>query len=209
MIKFTILWASRSSMILRPSGFLTTCVTITWKNTSEGKGWPFVAAFASISASSFLFLSMFWSVKPLNYFSILCTTDRYCMRTGSLAMHSFSICPAIDFESVLCKSLRQGLWVSRVLRWWLHTLLYCLCIYLTRVQSLARRRICIWPRMVTWWLLRCLPPPHGTRSHRSGWSRLLLCWGSWGSKTLSIQLWSRWGPVIWLFFSARRRCCNR
>jgi hypothetical protein len=32
--------------------------------------------------------------------SILLTRDRYFLRVGSLAMHSFSICPAATLESV-------------------------------------------------------------------------------------------------------------
>jgi hypothetical protein len=53
-----------------------------------------------MSASSFLFRSMCCSVNPLNCFSRLRTTDRYCMRTGSLEEHSFSIWPATILESV-------------------------------------------------------------------------------------------------------------
>jgi hypothetical protein len=39
------------------------------KNTSTGRGLLRVAAFASSSASEFLFLSMYSMVKPLNFFS--------------------------------------------------------------------------------------------------------------------------------------------
>jgi hypothetical protein len=54
--------------------------------------WVFVlfslriaAALASISVSSFLFRSMCCKVIPLNCFSRLRTTTRYCMSIGSLA----------------------------------------------------------------------------------------------------------------------------
>jgi hypothetical protein len=91
VIKFTIIWPSRSLVILRPSGFLTTGVPIVWKNTFEGMGSPFVVAFASKLVSSFLLMFMCWSVNPLNYFSRLHMTNKYCMRTSSLAVQSFSI----------------------------------------------------------------------------------------------------------------------
>jgi hypothetical protein len=64
-------------------------------------GSPLAAAFVNMSASSFLLLSICWSVNPLNYFSSLRTADKYCMRTGSLAMQSFLICPATILDSVL------------------------------------------------------------------------------------------------------------
>jgi hypothetical protein len=68
MIKFTIVWPSRSYVIFRPSRFLTTGVPITWKNTYEGKGPHLVAAFANMSVSSFLFLSMCWGCEALKLF---------------------------------------------------------------------------------------------------------------------------------------------
>lgn len=68
MIKFMNLLPLMSFFILRPLGFLTTGVPITWKNTSKSKGSPLVAAFASMLASSFLFLSMYYNVKTLNCF---------------------------------------------------------------------------------------------------------------------------------------------
>jgi hypothetical protein len=54
IIRFTIRLPSRSCVIYRPSGFLTAGVPIMWKNTSDGKGSPFAAALANMSASSFL-----------------------------------------------------------------------------------------------------------------------------------------------------------
>jgi hypothetical protein len=74
---------------------------IVWKNTSYGSGSPFAAAFANMSASSFLFRSMCCNVNPLNYFSMLCMVEKYCMRTGSLVEQSFSIWPATILKSVL------------------------------------------------------------------------------------------------------------
>ena len=59
------------------------------------------AALANVSASSFLLRSTCCSVKPLNCFSRLWTTVRYCMSTGSFAEYSFSIWPATTLESVL------------------------------------------------------------------------------------------------------------
>jgi hypothetical protein len=100
IIRFRILQPSGSCVICRSSGFLTVSVPIVWKNTSDGNGSPFTVAFASMSASSFLFRSMSCSVNPLNCFSRLRTTDRYCMRTGSLEEHSFSIWLATILESV-------------------------------------------------------------------------------------------------------------
>jgi hypothetical protein len=70
------------------------------KNTSAGKGVLRAAAFASSLALVFLFLSMYSTVKPLKKFFILLTRDRYFSRVGSLAIHSFSICPATTLESV-------------------------------------------------------------------------------------------------------------
>jgi hypothetical protein len=59
------------------------------------------AALANVSASSFLLRSTCCSVKPLNCFSRLWMTVRYCMSTGSSAEYSFSIWPATTLESVL------------------------------------------------------------------------------------------------------------
>jgi hypothetical protein len=39
-------------------------------------------------------------VKPLKKFSIVLSKPRYFFRVGSLAMHSFSICPTTTLESV-------------------------------------------------------------------------------------------------------------
>jgi hypothetical protein len=64
-------------------------------------GSPLAGAFSNMSASSFLLLSICWSVNPLNYFSRLRTADKYCMRTGSLVVQSFLICLATILESVL------------------------------------------------------------------------------------------------------------
>jgi hypothetical protein len=101
IIRFTILWPLGSFVICRPSRFLTAGVPIVWKNTTKGMGSPFAAALASMSASSFLFCSICCSVNPLNCFSRLRTTDKYCIRTSSLVEKSFSICPAVILESVL------------------------------------------------------------------------------------------------------------
>jgi hypothetical protein len=76
-------------------------VPIVWKNTSEGMRSPFAGAFASMLACSFLLHSICCSVNPLNCFSRLHTADKYCIRTGSLAEQSFSICPVTILESVL------------------------------------------------------------------------------------------------------------
>jgi hypothetical protein len=100
IIRFTILRPSNSCVIYRPLGFLTAGVPIVCKNTSDSNGSPFADAFASMSASSFLFRSMCCSVNPLNCFYRLHTTDRYCMRTGSLAEQSFSIWPTTILELV-------------------------------------------------------------------------------------------------------------
>jgi hypothetical protein len=70
------------------------------RKTSVGKGVLRAAAFASSSASVFLFLSIYFTVKHLKFFSILPTKARYFLRVGFLAMHSFSICPATTFEPV-------------------------------------------------------------------------------------------------------------
>jgi hypothetical protein len=42
-----------------------------YENTLTGKGLLRAATFVSSSASEFLFLSMHYMVKPLNFFSIL------------------------------------------------------------------------------------------------------------------------------------------
>jgi hypothetical protein len=96
-----ILWPSGPYVICRPSGFLSAGVSIVWKNMSYGIGSPFAASFANMLVSSFLFRYMCYNVNPLNYFSRLRTTDKYCMRTGSLAEQSFSIWPMTILESVL------------------------------------------------------------------------------------------------------------
>jgi hypothetical protein len=70
------------------------------RKTSFGKGVLHAAAFASLSALVFLFLSIYSTVKPLKKFSILLTKARYFLRVGSLVMHSFSIYPATTLESV-------------------------------------------------------------------------------------------------------------
>jgi hypothetical protein len=54
IIKCTILRLLRSCVIYRPSGLRTAGVPIVWKNTSNSSGSPFSAAFANMSASSFL-----------------------------------------------------------------------------------------------------------------------------------------------------------
>jgi hypothetical protein len=71
-----------------------------YKNTSAGREVLQAAAFMSSSALTFLFLSMYSTVKPLKKVSILLTRDRYFSRVGSLAMHSFSICPSSTLEVV-------------------------------------------------------------------------------------------------------------
>jgi hypothetical protein len=71
------------------------------KNTSEGRGLPLAAGFANMSASSFLLISLCWSVNPLNCFSRLHIANKYCTRIGSLAVKYFSICRAMILESVL------------------------------------------------------------------------------------------------------------
>jgi hypothetical protein len=70
------------------------------KKMSAGKGVLRAAAFASSSASAFLFLPIYFTVKPLNFFSILLTKARYFSRVGSLAMCPFSIRPATTLEFV-------------------------------------------------------------------------------------------------------------
>jgi hypothetical protein len=77
------------------------CTNRVKKNTSDGSGSPFAAAFANMLASSFLFRSMCSNVNPLNCFSRLHTIERYCMRTGSLAEQSFLIWSATILESIL------------------------------------------------------------------------------------------------------------
>jgi hypothetical protein len=70
------------------------------ENTSAGKELLQAAAFVSLSASEFLFLSMYCMVKPLKKNFILLTRARYFSRVGSLVIHSFSICSATTLESV-------------------------------------------------------------------------------------------------------------
>jgi hypothetical protein len=70
------------------------------KKTSTGKGVLRATAFANSLALAFLFLSIYSTLKPLKKFSILLTKARYFSRVGSLAMHSFSICPATTLESM-------------------------------------------------------------------------------------------------------------
>jgi hypothetical protein len=79
--------------------FIDASDMIYW-NTSAGRGVLRATAFASSSASVFLFLSMYSIVKPLKKLSILLTRDRYFSRVDSLAMHSFSIYPTTTLESV-------------------------------------------------------------------------------------------------------------
>jgi hypothetical protein len=70
------------------------------RNTSADSGVLRAAAFASSSASTFLFLLMYSTVKPLKKIFILLTSCRYFMRVGSLAIHSISIYPATTLEYV-------------------------------------------------------------------------------------------------------------
>jgi hypothetical protein len=70
------------------------------KNTSAGRGVLQAAAFVSLSASEFLFLSMYPMMKPMKNFSILLTRDRYFRKVGSQAIHSFSISLATTLEFV-------------------------------------------------------------------------------------------------------------
>jgi hypothetical protein len=79
--------------------FIDVSNMIYW-NTSAGSGVLRATAFAGSSASAFLFLSMYSTVKPLKKFSILLTRCRYFSRVGSLAIHSFSICLATTLEYV-------------------------------------------------------------------------------------------------------------
>jgi hypothetical protein len=55
-MRCTILWSVGSFVILRSSVSLNEEVPIMWKNTYEGTGYPLAEAFASASASSFLFV---------------------------------------------------------------------------------------------------------------------------------------------------------
>jgi hypothetical protein len=70
------------------------------KNASGGSTAFLPAALASSSASMFFALSMCWTVNPLKKPSIPRTVARYLSSVLSLAMHSFSIWPAITLESV-------------------------------------------------------------------------------------------------------------
>jgi hypothetical protein len=91
----TLIIPSSSSIVF------TEASSVTWKNTSMGKGVLRAATFTSSLALEFLLLSMYSTVKPLKWFSILLTRARYFSRVGSLAMHSFSIWLESSFESVL------------------------------------------------------------------------------------------------------------
>jgi hypothetical protein len=71
-----------------------------YRNTSVGRVVLQAVAFVSSSASVFLFLSMYSTVKPLKKISILMSRDSYFSRVGSRAMHCFSICPATTLEYV-------------------------------------------------------------------------------------------------------------
>jgi hypothetical protein len=73
---------------------------IVCQNTSIGRGVMRAAAFVSLLALNFLFLSIYSIVKPLKKNSILLTRARYFSKVSSLAMDSFSICPATTLESV-------------------------------------------------------------------------------------------------------------
>jgi hypothetical protein len=89
-----------------------------WKDTLDGSGSPFAAAFANMSASSFLSLSMCCNVNPLNCFSKLRRVEKYCMRTDSLAEQSFLIWSMIILESVLTMHVvtprARSLWSPRI-----------------------------------------------------------------------------------------------
>jgi hypothetical protein len=52
-----------------------------------------------VSFDVFVSVDVFHS-ETSEFFSILLTRDRYFLRVGFLAMHSFSICPATTLESV-------------------------------------------------------------------------------------------------------------
>jgi hypothetical protein len=67
---------------------------ITWRKTSASRGVFHVVAFANSSVLVFLDRSMYSMMKPLKWLSILLIRARYLSRVGSLAMHSFSVCPA-------------------------------------------------------------------------------------------------------------------
>jgi hypothetical protein len=96
---------SSPSMTLISSGSGSTILfkasSVTWKNTSVGKGVLQTTAFASSSTSDFLLFLMYSTMKPLKWFSILLTRDIYFLSVGTLVMHSFSIWLETTFEFVL------------------------------------------------------------------------------------------------------------
>jgi hypothetical protein len=63
------------------------------EKTSAGSDVLRATTFASLSALVFLDCSMYSTVKPLKWFSILLMRVIYLSRVGFLAMHSFFICP--------------------------------------------------------------------------------------------------------------------
>jgi hypothetical protein len=69
-------------------------------NTSTSRGTLRAVAFVSSLALTFLFLSMYSTVKSLKNNSILPTIDRYFLRVGYLAIHSFSFCLGTTLESM-------------------------------------------------------------------------------------------------------------
>jgi hypothetical protein len=80
------------------STILMDASNITCRNTSAARGVLRAAAFTNSTDSTFLARSMYSTVNPLKYFSILLTRARYLSRVGSLAMHSFSISPRNYFD---------------------------------------------------------------------------------------------------------------
>jgi hypothetical protein len=97
------------------SNILTEASSITWKNKSADNDILWVAAFTNSSASVFLLLSMYSTVNPLKWFSILLMRAKYFSRVSSLAMHSFYIWLETTIESMQS----MHVWTPMALNLWI------------------------------------------------------------------------------------------
>jgi hypothetical protein len=115
---------SGSTILVEESG-------TTWKNMSVSNGMLLANNFADSSAYKFLLLSMYSTIKPSKWVSILLMRAKYLSRVGSRAMRSFSIWLTITFEFVGSVHVRPPMALnlqSPIM--WLHIQLCCWCICL-------------------------------------------------------------------------------
>jgi hypothetical protein len=162
-----------------------------------------------MSASSFLLNSMWCKVNPLKWFSRLRTSDKYCIRTSSLAEQSFSICLVTILESVLTIQVVTHMALSfqspRMIAsysdmlfafvWFKHEAEMCgISVFNTWGWCNDCYSAC--PRMAPWVVTVDGP-------------NCLCAFAGVGPKTLSSLLWNRPRPWILLLFLAQMWSCSR